>query len=155
LDGIINAEEKRSSQLERARDAKKNLLGMHDQSQLGAGMAGGISALSPSKSAVASSLSKQEAMKELADAKALEKRLEEDERLRAKEELNKKGDDAHKIVLMPKYKLDERLNVYKEFDPPPSNMFIGLGWDEDNTTKRRHYRQFYSDELENNKDLFP
>jgi len=69
--------------------------------------------------------------------------------------MNKKGDDAHKVVLKPKYKIDERLNVYKEYDVPPANMFIGLGWDEDNTTDRKHYRQFYPDELENNKELFP
>jgi len=94
-------------------------------------------------------------MKELAEAKELQMRIEEDERIRAKEELNKKGDDAHKVILMPKYKLDERLNVYKEYDPPPANMFIGLGWDEDNTTKRRHYRQFFNDELEHNRDIFP
>ena len=34
-------------------------------------------------------------------------------------------------------------------------MFIGLGWDEDETTKRKHYRSFYPDELENNKEIFP
>ena len=34
-------------------------------------------------------------------------------------------------------------------------MFIGLGWDEDETTGRKHYRSFYNDELENNKDIFP
>jgi hypothetical protein len=71
------------------------------------------------------------------------------------EELNKKGDDAHKVVLMPKYKMDERLKIYREVDVPPSIMFIGLGWDEDNNTKRRHYRQFYPDELEHKKDIFP
>lgn len=28
-------------------------------------------------------------------------------------------------------------------------MFIGLGWDEDSKTQRKHYRRFYPDELEN------
>lgn len=51
--------------------------------------------------------------------------------------------------------MDERLNVYKEVDAPPSTMFIGLGWDEDNNTKRKHYRQFFPDELEHKKDIFP
>jgi len=32
---------------------------------------------------------------------------------------------------MPKYKEDKRLKVDREFDPPPSNLYIGLGWDED------------------------
>lgn len=138
-----------------ARDAKKNLLQMHDNSGLGSARGGGMSALSASKSQVASTISKKDAMKNLSEAKELQKRLEDDERMRAKEELNKKGDDAHKVVLKPKYKIDERLNVYKEYDIPPDNMFIGLGWDEDNTTNRRHYRQYYPDELENNKELFP
>lgn len=138
-----------------AKDAKKNLLQMHDNSGLGSARGGGMSALSASKSQVASTISKKDAMKNLSEAKELQKRLEDDERMRAKEELNKKGDDAHKVVLKPKYKIDERLNVYKEYDIPPENMFIGLGWDEDNTTNRRHYRQYYPDELENNKELFP
>jgi hypothetical protein len=56
---------------------------------------------------------------------------------------------------MPKYKMDERLNIYREVDVPPKIMFIGLGWDEDINTKRRHYRQFFPDELENKKDIFP
>jgi hypothetical protein len=34
-------------------------------------------------------------------------------------------------------------------------LYIGLGWDEDRTTKRRHYRKYYGDELENVKDIFP
>jgi len=34
-------------------------------------------------------------------------------------------------------------------------MFIGLGWDEDATTKRKHYRRFYPDELENVTDVLP
>jgi len=34
-------------------------------------------------------------------------------------------------------------------------MYLGLGWDEDRTTKRKHYRQYYQDELENIKEVFP
>lgn len=34
-------------------------------------------------------------------------------------------------------------------------MFIGLGWDEDKDTNRRHYRRFYPDELENVKEILP
>lgn len=40
-------------------------------------------------------------------------------------------------------------------NPPPSAVYIGLGWDEDRNTKRKHYRQYYSDELENVTDIFP
>ena len=56
---------------------------------------------------------------------------------------------------MPTYKLDTRLKVDREQDPPSSKLYIGLGWDEDSTTKRKHYRQFYNDELENNPEVFP
>lgn len=31
---------------------------------------------------------------------------------------------------MPEYKLDERLNVHREVNPPPESLYMGLGWDE-------------------------
>jgi hypothetical protein len=34
-------------------------------------------------------------------------------------------------------------------------MFIGLGWDEDKDTNRRHYRRYYPDELENVREILP
>lgn len=67
----------------------------------------------------------------------------------------KQGDDAHKIIVLPKYKQDQRLKVDREVDPPPAAVYVGLGWDEDRHTHRKHYRQFYPDELENIKDIFP
>ena len=73
-------------------------------------------------------------MKELSEAKDLQKRIEEDERIRSIEEMNKKGDNAHKNVLMPEYKECPRLHVDKECNIPPANLFIGLGWDEDRNT---------------------
>jgi len=36
---------------------------------------------------------------------------------------------------------------------PPESLYIGLGWDENATTKRKHYRRFYHDELENIKEV--
>lgn len=56
---------------------------------------------------------------------------------------------------MPKYAKDERLKVDREVNPPPSALYIPLGWDEDSTTKRKHYRLYYNDELENNTEIFP
>jgi hypothetical protein len=50
---------------------------------------------------------------------------------------------------MPKYKKDEVLQVDREYDAPPETLFIGLGWDENAETLRRHYRRYYPDELEN------
>lgn len=93
-------------------------------------------------------------MKEVKEADDLAARVAENERIRAQEELNAKGDDANKIIVYPQYELDERLMVYRECQQPPADLFIGLGWDEDQTTKRKHYRQYYRDELEKVKDIF-
>ena len=48
--------------------------------------------------------------------------------------------------------MDKRLKVMREIDEPSDKLFIGLGWDEDDQTNRKHYRQFHADELENKKD---
>lgn len=37
---------------------------------------------------------------------------------------------------------------------PPKEIFIPLGWDEDNETKRKHYRHYYHEELEKVTELF-
>jgi len=34
-------------------------------------------------------------------------------------------------------------------------IFIGLGWDEDATTARKHYRRYYMKELEKVKEVLP
>jgi hypothetical protein len=47
------------------------------------------------------------------------------------------------------------LKIDREINIPSDHLYIGLGWDEDRTTKRRHYRKYYADELENVKDIFP
>ena len=56
---------------------------------------------------------------------------------------------------MPEYKLDERLNVYREINVPPETMYLGLGWDDKPETKKRHYRRFYTQELETVKEVMP
>ncbi len=58
-------------------------------------------------------------------------------------------------VVMPKYKKDEVMDVDREDEVPPEEMFIGLGWDVDSTTGRKHYRRFFPDELENVKEILP
>jgi len=58
-------------------------------------------------------------------------------------------------IIMPKYKHDETMDVDREYDIPPEEMFIGLGWDADAETKRKHYRRFYPDELENVTAILP
>ena len=58
-------------------------------------------------------------------------------------------------VIMPKYKKDQRLLVDKEYNIPPAELYIPLGWDVDGTSKKKHYRHFEPDELENCVDIFP
>ncbi len=56
---------------------------------------------------------------------------------------------------MPTYTLDERLNVHRESNCPPESLFLGLGWDENPESKRKHYRRFYNQELETVKEVMP
>lgn len=99
-----------------------------------------------------------------------EMRREEDLRQEELADLNKEGDSASKIIIMPKYHMDTRLKVLREFNPPPSKIFIALGFDEEadmkrydpeeheniprKFQKRKHYRQFYNTELENVREIF-
>lgn len=81
--------------------------------------------------------------------------MRDDERKKDEEDLIKKGQDADTIIKYPQYKKCGRLKVDKEVNIPSSKLYIGLGWDVDATTLRRHYRKFYPDELENDKEIFP
>jgi len=107
------------------------------------------------KDASSVSKSKAELLKDHEEVVAQEKRMLENERMRALEELHNKGDDAAAVIIMPKYVLDERLKVDREVNPPPAEVFMPLGWDEERTTNRKHYRQYYNDELENIAEIFP
>ena len=100
-------------------------------------------------------LSKKERLAVANADKEQKKRMIEDERVRAEEEAIEKGDDVAAVIQMPKYELDRRLKVDREVNKPNENLYIGLGWDENSTTKRRHYRQYYPDELENITSIFP
>ena len=74
----------------------------------------------------------------------------EDQRAKAEEEC-----DENANITWPKYEFDDVLAVDREVDIPPKELFLGLGWDEDSTTKRRHYRRYYNRELEKQKDVLP
>lgn len=100
-------------------------------------------------------MNKQDTIKALKEAKDAQASIVEDERKRALEEMNRDGDKGVKPIVFPEYAMDKRLKVMREVNPPSDKLFIGLGWDEDDTTKRKHYRTYYPDELENNKELFP
>jgi hypothetical protein len=96
-------------------------------------------------------MNKNQLKAQLKEASEIEKRIKEDERLRAQEMLNQAGgEDSTKTIIMPKYALDPRLKVDREINPPPESLYIPLGWDEDSKTERKHYRLYYDDELENN-----
>jgi hypothetical protein len=71
------------------------------------------------------------------------------------EDMKRAGANPYKTIVRPKYTLDELLNVYRESDAPPDTLYIGLGWDEVPEDKRKHYRRYYPDELENVKELMP
>ena len=79
-------------------------------------------------------------MKALKEAKDAEKSIVEDERLRAIEDMKRDGDKANKVIVMPEYAMDQRLKVMREVNMPSDKLFIGLGFDVDDTTKRKHYR---------------
>ena len=62
---------------------------------------------------------------------------------------------------MPKYEWDNRLKVNREApDAPPESIYVPIGYDGAITDRmpakgNKHYRKFYMDELEHNKELFP
>lgn len=57
-------------------------------------------------------------------------------------------------IVWPKYRHDEKMSIDREFEPPPKQLFIGLGWNEDKDTGRRHYRRKVGRELEKEKSIF-
>lgn len=114
-----------------------------------------LSKLTESKPSAFALGNKNEKMSQIKETIEIEKRVRDDERKKDEEELIKKGQDADTIIKFPQYKKCPRLKVDKEVNIPSSKLYIGLGWDEDATTLRRHYRKFYPDELENDKEIFP
>jgi hypothetical protein len=97
---------------------------------------------------------KKDLLKDMKEKEEKAKRELEDSRNRDANEYKKAGGGVKNLV-MPSYKLDERLNVYREAKLPPDTIYIGLGWDEAPEDKRRHYRRFFPDELENVREILP
>lgn len=56
--------------------------------------------------------------------------------------------------------MDTRLNVRRECQKPSSKFFEPIGYDNINSVDfneenpKKHYRKYYTDELENNKEIF-
>ena len=60
---------------------------------------------------------------------------------------------------MPEYEKDTRLKIFREKNKPPASIYYEVGYDGPITlnepkTRNKHYRKFYIDELENNKQIF-
>ena len=81
------------------------------------------------------------------------KRDTEDERAREMEEFKSSGNATCSNIIEPQYERDTILECDREINKPPESQYIGLGWDENAESKRKHYRRFYNDELENVKDV--
>ena len=69
------------------------------------------------------------------------------------EEFKASGKGTSANIIMPEYERDTTLECDREINKPPESQYIALGWDEDSTTDRKHYRRFFPDELENVKEV--
>lgn len=97
--------------------------------------------------------------------KQLISRVEEEKEMMAREmktmrerdevDFKAKNKKAAKNVIYPQYKMDDRLKVEREFAPPPKSMFIPLGFDNVPGEKKKHYRRYHPDELENIEEVMP
>jgi hypothetical protein len=63
--------------------------------------------------------------------------------------------DTCQNVVMPRYEFDSKMQVDREVEMPDKNIFLGMGWNKLKTDNRKHYRRFYPQELEKEKDLLP
>ena len=69
--------------------------------------------------------------------------------------MKKSGTKAHKNTIKPQYEFDNRLKIDREVKPPPPSIYIGLGFNATSEDKKKHYRRYYPDELENVKEVMP
>ena len=60
-----------------------------------------------------------------------------------------------KNIVRPEYIFDDRLKIYREDVPPPKEVFWPIGYDPQHTSKQKHYRRFFEDELENIPEIMP
>lgn len=66
----------------------------------------------------------------------------------------KSGGKEIRLIDKPKYKLDTRLNCYREVDVPDNRLFESLGWDRDpENPSEKHYRKFVTEEMEHSVDV--
>ena len=68
--------------------------------------------------------------------------------------MHRSGDQGVSLIIMPKYEMDKRLKVMREKEAPSDKTHMPIGYDDDHLTGRKHYRSFFPDELEKNKEYF-
>ena len=78
----------------------------------------------------------------------------EEARNKAQEELETRKDGASNKI-MPTYKINERLMIDVEDSMPPKDVFMPVGYNRVPKDGLKHYRKFYTDELENVKEVMP
>lgn len=69
-------------------------------------------------------MAKQEFLKKQEEAESKERA----EREKAEEVLQDKSKDGAANLIFPKYKYDQRLDIDKEVDIPPANLFMEIGF---------------------------
>ena len=63
--------------------------------------------------------------------------------------------NSAKNMIMPIFKLDERLKVDREVEMPPANIFMPIGYNRVPDDGCKHYRRFYTNELELIEEVMP
>lgn len=63
--------------------------------------------------------------------------------------------NAARIVVEPKYELNERLNIHVEYCEPPHEIFMALGYNKDHEDGNKQYRKYFDNSIEDNKDIMP
>ena len=70
------------------------------------------------------------------------------------EQSAKLGGREIRMIMEPKYRLDERLGCYREVDKPSAILFEELGWDRNpEEPAEKHYRKFVASELEDTPEV--
>ncbi len=72
----------------------------------------------------------------------------------AEEELSHRKDGSSNVI-KPVYKLDSRLLVDVEVDIPSKDMFLPIGYNKEPTSDIKHYRRYYTKELEKVPQIMP
>lgn len=75
-------------------------------------------------------------------------------RNKAQEELETRKDGASNKI-MPTYKINERLMIDVEDSKPPPDVFMPVGYNREPKDGLKHYRKFFTDELENVHEVMP